>query len=58
MSHLSYSGTSGSHSLEIKMQYLIVSKKKNRFLCEDEIESPVPKDHHLSLLSKPRDAKW
>ena len=29
----------------------------NPFLCEGRIEKSVPRDHRLSLLGKPRDAK-
>ena len=28
------------------------------YLCEDEIEKSVPRNHRLSSLGKPRNAKW
>ena len=34
----------------------VVSSKRNPYHCEDRIEKPVPQDHHLSSLGKPRDA--
>ena len=38
----------------------MVSKKKKKkrihHLCEDEIVKPIPRDHLLSALGKPRDA--
>ena len=37
----------------------MVSKKKNPLLvCEGRKEKSVPRDHLLSSLGKPRDAKW
>ena len=39
-----------------KMRYLVVNKKKYPISCEDEIEKPVPRDHRLSSLGKPRDS--
>ena len=41
---------------EYKMQYLVASKKKIHYRCEDGIEKSVPRDHCLSSLGKPRDA--
>ena len=40
-----------------KMRYLMVSNKNIYYLCEDRIEKLGPRDHRLSSLSKPRDAK-
>ena len=40
----------------IKMQYLMVSKRKNTKLCEDGIKNSVSHDHRLLSLSKPCDA--
>ena len=40
---------------QYKMRYLVVSKKKNPYFCEDGIENSVPHDHHLSSLGMPRD---
>ena len=37
---------------------LMVGNKKNPLICEDGIEMSVPRNHHLSSLGKPRDAKW
>ena len=34
-----------------------MSKKKNPYSCEGGIEKSVPRDHCLSSLGKPRDAK-
>ena len=42
--------------LQHKMRYLKMSKKKNPYSCEDEIETSVPRDHRLSVFGKPRDA--
>ena len=36
---------------------LIVSKKRIHYSCEEGIEKSVPRDHRLSSLGKPRDAK-
>ena len=30
----------------------------SHYFCEGGIENPVPQDHCLSPLDKPRDAKW
>ena len=38
--------------------YLVVSKKKINYSCEDGIEQFIPCDHPLSSLDKPRDANW
>ena len=35
----------------------VVSKKKIHYSCEDRIEKSIPRDHRLSSLGKPRDAK-
>ena len=35
----------------------MVSKEKNPLLCEGRIEKSVPRDHRLSSLGKPCDAK-
>ena len=39
--------------LKYKVQYLMMSKKKNHYLCEDQIEKSIPQDHrchHLASL--------
>ena len=36
---------------------VLSKKKKNQLLCEVRIEKSVPRDHRLSTLGKPRDAK-
>ena len=43
---------------QYKMRYLVVSKKRIHYLCEDRIEKSVFCDHHLSSLGKPGDANW
>ena len=50
---LAYSRTSGSF-FKIKT---VVSKKKNPLFVLGRIEKSVPRDHRLSSLGKPRDAK-
>ena len=51
---LAYSGTSGSLFLCKKT---VVSKKKIHYSCEGRIEKSVPRDHRLSSLGMPCDAK-
>ena len=41
---------------QYEMRYLVVSKKKIHYSCEDGIEKSVPHDHCLSSFGKPRDA--
>ena len=36
----------------------IVGSKRIQYLCEGRIEKSVPRDHRMSSLGKPRDAKW
>ena len=43
--------------INMKMRYLMVSKKRIFYSCEDGIETPVARDHRVSSLSKPHDAK-
>ena len=52
-----YSEPSGCIYLNMKVQRLMVNKKRIHYLCEGGIEKSVPRDHHLSLLAKPGDAK-
>ena len=42
--------------LNIKMQYLVVIKKRIHYSCEGGIEKSVPRNHRLSSLGKPHDA--
>ena len=42
---------------QYKMRYLVVSKKRIHYSCEDGIEKSVPRYHCLSSLGKPRYAK-
>ena len=51
--HLSILGTSGS--LFKKKQWW--ARKRIHYSCEGRIENSVPRDHRLSSLGKPRDAK-
>ena len=44
-------------SLFKKNKKTVVSKKKNSHSCEGRMEKSVPRDHRLSSLGKPRDAK-
>ena len=37
---------------------LMVGNKNNPLFCEDGIEKSVPRNHRLSALGRPRDAKW
>ena len=53
-----YSGTPVAFlKYYIMMRYLIASKNKIHYLCGDGTEKSVPRDHHLSPLNKPCDAK-
>ena len=36
---------------------MVSKNKQTHYWCEDGIEKSVPRDHHLSSLSKPCDAK-
>ena len=47
---------SGESLTSLIKQYLMVSKNKIRYSCEDGIENPVPRYHRLSSPGKPRDA--
>ena len=49
-----YSVISGS-LFQIKKQWL--ARKRIHYSCEGSIEKSVPRDHGLSSLGKPRDAK-
>ena len=54
-----YSGTSESVFKHVKHKKpsWMVSKRKIHYLLEGRIEKSVPRDHHLSSLGKPHDAK-
>ena len=41
----------------VKMRYLMVARKILHHLFEEGVEKSIPRDHRLSSLGKPRDAK-
>ena len=58
MSHLSVFNNFWEPFFNMKMQYLMVSKKRIHYLCDDGLEkSAIHRDHPLSSLGKPLDAK-
>ena len=57
MSHLNAFRNFWVPFFQHKMWYLMVSKKKNPLFKWGCDRKPIPRDHHLSSLSKPLDAK-